>query len=110
MSDACRIVFQSEHERSQVLDECSGEREITPAAAGKRPYLLKASDLTFVILEQATTLHNRAGISCEAAVGLEESYRCCYIEDSLIIVGELKDRSAHGGGNFPLVTRGCCCC
>lgn len=63
MADACRIVFQSERTRCQVLGECSGECETTPSDTGRRLSLARSSDLAFSILEQALTLHSRARIS-----------------------------------------------
>ena len=60
IADACRIVFQTEHTRCQVLEECSGERETFPSDAGRQHYLLTSSDLAFSTLEQVLTLHNRA--------------------------------------------------
>lgn len=63
MADACRIVFQTEHTRCQVLGKCSGERETIPSNAGRRRYLLTSSDLAVSALEQALTVHSRARIS-----------------------------------------------
>ena len=63
MADACRIMFQSECTRCQVLGKCSGECETTPSDTGRRLSLARSSDLAFSILEQALTLHSRARIS-----------------------------------------------